>query len=919
MRTAPLALSTLAVLGLIEAHAQPSSALAAEIPPESDVYSESADSQPMELEPELSVAPPESMAIAPQSSSTSSSSSVSASAPPPAPQAPAPSSSFSPQDSSTLPEVPQETFEPASANLSTPELIAESREALPEESLVETMGPRVVSAAAEPVTADQVAASSTPEAEPPIAASGPRSTDEATVRVNAGAATYAEPELAVEATGPRLVSQVTAPVPAGSVSTPEPDLQVVPEVVPESVSPVEIYPQAVAAPVTLVEPASRRITYGEPIPLLEGDPLNDPAEFREWSYHLETASGAQAISDSTSVIAPVSISGDGTQVADHVAGVHSCLAARPNLFRLNERHGRRYLSQVLYDGQAGTIVRDASGRLVCPGEFSQVVSVVEPVSPIVVTPPRPVIVNNYSAVVLEQPTPVIVDRRYTVVVNQPPTLVVERPRLVIIQRPAPVVVVERPRTVIVDRPYTVVIDRPYPVVVRQPRPIVIGRAHPLVIGYPDSILISRPHPLVIQQSYPVIVEQTRPVVFERSSPVLIHGAYPVVRRSLVTRSRYPLPYTISLGLQAEGTSAQVSQQTQAEGTSAQVYQQAQDAVVTVRNRFSGSGFLVEPDGVADETTEGLIVTNAHVVENLRRGETSEVVLPDNSVRSARVVGFDPNGSDLAVLSLQRPGAGMRSLALADASSVQVGEPAYAVGTPFGQERFRNAFTSGVVSGLNPGEVLTDAQINPGNSGGPLLNGRGEVIGVTSLSFSRGNNRGLSSAINTDFVRQMLANAATGTLAETAPLSRVTNPTALEFSQNSLSRVAQTTGTIDRGDRLAENGRRVETFAFNLAAASNVSIQMHSDVMNPFLTLNRDVSTYRDQTALQPIAANDDIAATNKNAAINRSLPAGQYVVVAGNFGPGDFGTYRLNVRTAPQGSSASGLPNRGTAEAVQSA
>ena len=70
MRTAPLALSTLAVLGLIEAHAQPSSALAAEIPPESDVYSESADSQPMELEPELSVAPPELMAIAPQSSST---------------------------------------------------------------------------------------------------------------------------------------------------------------------------------------------------------------------------------------------------------------------------------------------------------------------------------------------------------------------------------------------------------------------------------------------------------------------------------------------------------------------------------------------------------------------------------------------------------------------------------------------------------------------------------------------------------------------------------------------------------------------------------------------------------------------------------------------------------------------------------
>jgi S1-C subfamily serine protease len=151
-------------------------------------------------------------------------------------------------------------------------------------------------------------------------------------------------------------------------------------------------------------------------------------------------------------------------------------------------------------------------------------------------------------------------------------------------------------------------------------------------------------------------------------------------------------------------------------------------VVSVRVRdggraASGSGFAI--DG------RGHVVTNNHVVAG---GDTVSVVGPDGRRRAAEVVGRDP-GSDLAVLRVTD--AALRPLDLAPAGGTRVGEPVLAVGSPLG---LSGTVTAGIVSALDrqvrlggarQTAVQTDASINPGNSGGPLVNARGEVIGVNT--------------------------------------------------------------------------------------------------------------------------------------------------------------------------------------------
>lgn len=140
---------------------------------------------------------------------------------------------------------------------------------------------------------------------------------------------------------------------------------------------------------------------------------------------------------------------------------------------------------------------------------------------------------------------------------------------------------------------------------------------------------------------------------------------------------------------------------------------------------SGSGFVFTPDG--------LVLTNAHVVEG---GPFLEVTSADGQSTRAELVGRDPD-TDLAVLSI--PGAGLPCLSFADARHVRVGQIAIAVGNPLG---FSHTVTSGVVSAVGrsirtPGGrlvddvVQTDAALNPGNSGGPLVDTAAQVIGVNT--------------------------------------------------------------------------------------------------------------------------------------------------------------------------------------------
>ena len=170
---------------------------------------------------------------------------------------------------------------------------------------------------------------------------------------------------------------------------------------------------------------------------------------------------------------------------------------------------------------------------------------------------------------------------------------------------------------------------------------------------------------------------------------------------------------------------------------------------------SGSGFVLD--------SNGHIVTNNHVVAAGGRGGTVSVVGPDGRRLTAEVVGTDP-ASDIAVLRV-RPTAALRALDLAASGSTRVGEPVLAVGSPLG---LSGSVTAGIVSALDREvrlgggsrrtAVQTDAAINPGNSGGPLVNARGEVVGVNTAiaTLEGGGNIGIGFAVPIDEAREVAA-------------------------------------------------------------------------------------------------------------------------------------------------------------------
>jgi S1-C subfamily serine protease len=168
----------------------------------------------------------------------------------------------------------------------------------------------------------------------------------------------------------------------------------------------------------------------------------------------------------------------------------------------------------------------------------------------------------------------------------------------------------------------------------------------------------------------------------------------------------------------------------------------------------GSGFVIDK--------AGHIITNDHVVAGAR---SVEVSFSNNESMKAKIVGVDPS-SDVAILKVAARSRALTPLRLGNSDTVQVGDPVVAIGNPFGLDR---SITSGIVSALQrpitapngftiDHVIQTDAVLNHGNSGGPLLNSRGQVIGVSSQIQTAGGdgNVGIGFAIPINTVKSVAA-------------------------------------------------------------------------------------------------------------------------------------------------------------------
>ncbi len=202
-----------------------------------------------------------------------------------------------------------------------------------------------------------------------------------------------------------------------------------------------------------------------------------------------------------------------------------------------------------------------------------------------------------------------------------------------------------------------------------------------------------------------------------------------------------------------------------EAENVRIYRQSSPAVANVVTRTveydfffnpvpvegAGSGFLID--------TDGHILTNYHVVHG---AQAIEVTLGDQSRYRAKFIGADTR-NDIALIQIEPRGRKLTALAIGDSRALQVGQRVLAIGNPFG---FQSTLTTGVVSALGrtvqTGQdtfideaIQTDAAINRGNSGGPLLDSRGEVIGINTAIFTpSGTTAGIGFAIPINTARRV---------------------------------------------------------------------------------------------------------------------------------------------------------------------
>ena len=355
-----------------------------------------------------------------------------------------------------------------------------------------------------------------------------------------------------------------------------------------------------------------------------------------------------------------------------------------------------------------------------------------------------------------------------------------------------------------------------------------------------------------------------------------------------------IPY--HLAAEVEDRKTLLAQNTEEE-TRVRVYQQASPAVVYIQTAVGlGSGFIVSPDG--------LIVTNSHVLEG--GGETVKVLLSDGTEATADVVGFDPEGVDLAAIKI-RDGNDLPSLSFADFDSLQVGQSVYAIGSPRG---IQNTYTDGIISQIDAKRQLVQhsAAVNPGNSGGPLLNSRGEVIGVNTAILTSevtdsqtgeviGQSNGfigISFAIATDSVNTFLVALEQGNSPRVAQRPETSSEASIASLPMNGESIA---ATFKPGDSTLPNNAYFHPYAFEGQAGQTITIEMEGQQIDPGLMLYYFEDGSENPTLVEK---NDDVSTQNFDSKLVATLPKdGVYIVLASVFETGEAGDYSLRASLEP--------------------
>ncbi|MEO0348862.1 MAG: trypsin-like peptidase domain-containing protein [Cyanobacteria bacterium P01_A01_bin.15] len=250
----------------------------------------------------------------------------------------------------------------------------------------------------------------------------------------------------------------------------------------------------------------------------------------------------------------------------------------------------------------------------------------------------------------------------------------------------------------------------------------------------------------------------------------------------------------------------------------------------------------------------------------------------------RVVGYADDSLDLAAVQIEGDGGTFPVVPLASGMA-QVGQQAFAIGNPFG---LQGTFTVGIVSRIDPerGLVQTDAAINPGSSGGPLLNRRGELIGVNTSIFTTGENAGsigIGFAIATPQVIPFIAAVQNGTASTVASRQGqvIQEPSPITIDGSAVA------DRLDSNSNLLPDNSYFNAYTFEGRAGQQISITMSSDQLDSYLLL---------YGPNQEDLGRDDDSGGGRNARLDITLATGgTYLVLANSYGATEQGPYELSI------------------------